>query len=420
MTPFAHAGHWLESVVYLVPIGGFALWLLVSSVRDKRRGRGDGSDPEPPKTPDGSPGTLLVIAAAVASLALLASSEPALAHGIHASAAGKSVLEFIPLGIKHMLLGWDHLLFIFGIVILAGNLRRAAKLISLFVAGHSLTLLVATIAGWKLDATLVDVVIALSLVYVGVQGIRSRRMPGTADGSAIFTKVTAEQTENWRLIAGVVFAFGLVHGLGLSTRLQDLGLPDDGLVWRVIAFNVGVEIGQLLALSAVVAVGYFVLPVVDWPKVRRAAFAMLVATGLVASAVLSFPGDEGGDANAQRASDVCEQRDVDPPGSSAGGHPGKRFYGPDEAAPTTDLEHIIGDGFVVVLYRPDIAERDRQALVGWLERSPQLVAAADPGQDEALKATTASRELSCTRVDMRTLTAFTDTWLEDVQTGRVQ
>ena len=57
MTPFAHAGHWLESVVYLVPIGGFALWLLVSYVRDKRRGRRDGSDPEPPKTPDGSPGT---------------------------------------------------------------------------------------------------------------------------------------------------------------------------------------------------------------------------------------------------------------------------------------------------------------------------------------------------------------------------
>ena len=80
------------------------------------------------------------------------------------------MLEFVPLGIEHMLLGWDHLLFITGVVVLSGNLRRAAKLITLFVAVHSLTLLVATLAGWKLDATLVDVVIALSLVV--------RRDPG--------------------------------------------------------------------------------------------------------------------------------------------------------------------------------------------------------------------------------------------------
>jgi hypothetical protein len=79
------------------------------------------------------------------------------------------------------------------------------------VAGHSLTLLVATLAGWKLNATVVDVVIALSLVYVAVQWIRGR-------------------PESLRVMGVPVFAFGLVHGLGLSTRLQALGLPDDGLV----------------------------------------------------------------------------------------------------------------------------------------------------------------------------------------------
>ncbi|WP_309235798.1 HupE/UreJ family protein [Amycolatopsis sp. SID8362] len=138
------------------------------------------------------------------------------AHGISGSAADKNTLEFIPLGIEHMLLGWDHLLFIAGIVLLAGELRRAAKLISVFVLGHSTTLIAGTLAGWRVDATVVDIVIALSLVFVGVVG--------------------------WFGLG--VFAFGLVHGLGLSTRLQDLGLPEDGLFGRVIAFNVGVEIGQ--------------------------------------------------------------------------------------------------------------------------------------------------------------------------------
>ena len=420
MTPLAHAGHWLESIVYLVPVGGFALWLIVTSVRDKRRRSRDETEPEAPESSGSSPGTLLAVAAGAACLGALASSEPALAHGIHGSAADKSVLEFVPLGIEHMLLGWDHLLFILGIVILAGNLRRAAKLISLFVLGHSLTLLIATIAGWQLNATLVDVVIALSVVFVGVMGIRSRRAPGEPDGSVIFTKVSSDRSENWPLIAAVVFAFGLVHGLGLSTRLQDIGLPDDGLVARVIAFNVGVEIGQLLAIGVVVAIGYFVLPVVDWPKVRRAAFTVLVATGLIAAAVLSFPGDDGGDANAQRTSEACEQRDTEPPGSLAGGHPPKRFYLPGEDVPTTDLEHVIGDGFVVVRYRPDIAEDERLELSDWVGESPQFIAAPDDGQDESLKAVAAYRELTCTRVDMATLTEFANTWLADVRAGRVQ
>ena len=201
----------------------------------------------------------------------------ALAHGIGDSARDKSVLEFVPLGIEHMLLGWDHLLFIAGVLLLSGGPGRAAKLISLFVAGHSVTLLVATLAGWQLDATLVDVVIALSVVYVGVQGVRG-------------------PPNDWRLVGVAVFGFGLTHGLGLSTRLQHLGLPDDGLFWRVIAFNVGVEIGQLAALVAMLGVGALLAAQLARADVRRAAFASLVAAGLVAAAVLLFPdpGDGGG------------------------------------------------------------------------------------------------------------------------------
>jgi hypothetical protein len=362
---------------------------------------------------------LLIAVIAAAAVISVGASEPALAHGIHESAAGKSVIEFVPLGIEHMLLGWDHLLFVTGVVILSGNLRRAAKLISLFVAGHSLTLLIATIAGWKLNATFVDVVIALSLVYVGIQGVRAHREAPDAERRPIVTNAGGNRTANWRLIGTIIFAFGLVHGLGLSTRLQDLGLPDEGLVWRVIAFNVGVEIGQLLALAVVIAVGYFVVPAVDWPRVRRAAYLLLAITGVVAAGVLSLPDGEQ-EATATRTTVVCEQTDVDPPGTLAGGHPPKRFYGPDEEAPTTDLEHVIGDGFVVVRYRPDIAEAERRRLEQWLATSSQLIAAPAADQDDAIKATTAYRELTCNRLDMTGLTEFTDKWFADVKAGRVQ
>src|SRR5215210_6071882 len=96
----------------------------------------------------------------------------ALAHGLAGGYnPNRPVPEYLWLGFWHMVAGWDHLLFIAGVVLLSETVRTAAKLISLFAAGHSLTLLTATLAGWRLDPTLVDAVIALSLVYVGVQGL---------------------------------------------------------------------------------------------------------------------------------------------------------------------------------------------------------------------------------------------------------
>ncbi len=148
----------------------------------------------------------------------------------------RSLIDYLPLGFGHMVCGWDHLLFIAEVVLLSGSWRTAAKLISLFVLGHSITLLVATLAVWELNATVVYVVIALSLVYVGIQSWRCR-------------------PENLRLTGAIVFGFGLVHGLGLSTRLQYLELPDSELVERLLLFNVGVELGQLAALTVIVTVG---------------------------------------------------------------------------------------------------------------------------------------------------------------------
>lgn len=101
----------------------------------------------------------------------------------------------------------------------------------MFVAGHSLTLLVATLAGWQVDAAVVDAIIVASVAYIGVRIVRG-------------------PPQRWEPTVVAIFLFGLAHCLGLSTRLQELPLPDGGaLVTRIVAFNIGVEIGQLAALS---------------------------------------------------------------------------------------------------------------------------------------------------------------------------
>ncbi len=205
----------------------------------------------------------------LACLAALALPSAAFAHGIHGEA--ETIPEFIQLGIRHMVVGWDHLLFIAGVVLLAGQLFRAAKLVSLFVAGHSLTLLIATLAGWRPNAELVDVVIALSLAYIG-------------------WRIIAGRPTDWLGTQLCVFGFGLVHGLGLSSRLQDRPLPGGGrLVADILAFNLGVEIGQLAVLSLVITLGYLIK---RWashllPPARLAGTGF-AAVGLIAAAVLGF------------------------------------------------------------------------------------------------------------------------------------
>jgi HupE / UreJ protein/Protein of unknown function (DUF3105) len=350
--------------------------------------------------------------AALACLVLLVAPASALAHGLDADAdPNRALVDYLGLGIRHMLGGWDHLLFIAGVVLLAGGLRTAAKLVSLFVAGHSLTLLIATLVGWQLNAELVDAVIAMSLVYVGVLGIRRGRSGG-----------------DLRVIGAGVFAFGLVHGLGLSTRLQHLGLPDDGLVERIVLFNVGVEIGQLTALAAIVGVGTFIarrLP--DPAQMRRHTFGAMTLSGLLAAAVLSFPGEETR-SNQQRVADArgketaCVQRDTAMPRFVGGGHPEKRFFAPRERPRDADLVHVITDGFVAVRYDPELAGDEVAALERFVAHpdSELVVGAPDPDQAEVIKAVAAYRTLTCSRVDIEGLTTFRDEWLAFVRQQRLQ
>jgi hydrogenase/urease accessory protein HupE len=333
-----------------------------------------------------------------AAATLLAAASPALAHGIDIGERDTSVLGFVPLGFEHMALGWDHLLFILGVVLLAGTLGRAAKLISLFVAGHSLTLIVATLTGWQVDATAVDVVIALSVVFVAVLGIFGR-------------------PDDWRLVGLAVFGFGLVHGLGLSTRLQALGLPDDGLLPRVIAFNVGIELGQLAAIALMVVVIRLAVRLVPaWPAVRDYAYALLVTVGLVAATLLAV-GVTGSDATI--ASRSCAELTNDPPGAVDGQHPDKRFYRPGDRFDGADLVHVIGDGFVVVRYRPDIPGADREALASWIARSEKaVIAAPDDDQDETIRAYAATRTAICAQVDTGALQDFSERWFAALRVER--
>jgi hydrogenase/urease accessory protein HupE len=164
-------------------------------------------------------------------------------------------------GFAHMAGGWDHLLFVGGIVLLARTPSRAAKLISAFVLGHSITLLVASLEQWRVDPVAVDVIIALSLVVIGLTGSRG-------------------PTDRLRPFGVLVFCFGLVHGLGLGTRLQELGLPDDDVVARILLFNVGVETAQLLILAVAVALGSVVArDLRDRDQAARYIAAAIAASG---------------------------------------------------------------------------------------------------------------------------------------------
>jgi hypothetical protein len=321
----------------------------------------------------------------------------------------RPVLEYVWIGFWHMVGGWDHLLFILGVVLIAGALKPAAKLISLFVLGHSLTLITATVAGWKLNATLVDVVIALSLVYVGIQGLKGR-------------------PDNFRVMGAIVFAFGLVHGLGLSTRLQDLGLPEDGVVIRVILFNIGVEIGQLTALALIVGLGTLVARLLRIPRENaHFAYSGLIVAGILAALLMAFPifGEDEPTttqvaSSGDESSEVCTQDAATPPTVLGGTHPPKTYFGPDEMANEEDLTHVIGDGLVIIRYDPDLPERQHRALEQFVNTKdpPYAIAAPDPEQAEPLRVIAALRTMTCREPDMEALAGFYDSWMLEIQNRR--
>jgi len=149
---------------------------------------------------------------------------------------GTAVGPFMYLGAKHMVTGYDHLLFLVGVIFFLYRLQDVVLYASLFTLGHSITLLAGVIGGVQANAHLVDAIIGLSVVYKGFENIWG------------FERVFGFRPNP----KAAVLVFGLFHGLGLATKLQEFALSKDGLITNIVSFNVGVEMGQMLALAGVV------------------------------------------------------------------------------------------------------------------------------------------------------------------------
>ena len=164
------------------------------------------------------------------------------AHGVSGKDAvflqglqGSAIGPLMYLGAKHMVTGYDHLLFLVGVIFFLYRLGDVVQYVSLFTIGHSLTLLVGVLGGVRANPFLIDAIIGFSVVYKAFENM---------DG---FRRYLGFQP-NTRL---AVLVFGLFHGFGLATKLQEFELSPNGLVANIVSFNVGVEIGQGLALTAI-------------------------------------------------------------------------------------------------------------------------------------------------------------------------
>ena len=206
---------------------------------------------------------------AVVCLLILIPVGVAYAHGVSSAdreaMIGGGALEYICLGARHMLTGYDHLLFLFGVIFFLTSFRDVVRFITAFTVGHCITLLGATLAGISANAHLIDAVIAVSVIYKGFENL---------DG---FKRVFKKGAPN---LLWMVFGFGLIHGFGLSTRLQELPLGDDGLIVRILSFNLGVELGQIAALCVMLMVFKVWQKTASFSKFSTAANWLLVLAGL--------------------------------------------------------------------------------------------------------------------------------------------
>jgi hypothetical protein len=182
------------------------------------------------------------IGAAVAILLVGALSGEVNAHGVAGKDAvfleglqGQAIGPLMYLGAKHMVTGYDHLLFLVGVIFFLYRLKDVLLYVSLFTLGHSTTLLLGVLGGIHANPYLIDAIIGFSVVYKAFENM---------DGFTLWF----QRQPDTRL---AVLLFGFFHGFGLATKLQDFALSPNGLVVNIVSFNVGVEIGQFLALTGI-------------------------------------------------------------------------------------------------------------------------------------------------------------------------
>jgi hypothetical protein len=227
-------------------------------------------------SPDGAGGVarawLVALLVAGATLAVLLLPLEAMAHGVAEGDKGyiqqTSGVQLVPyayLGAKHMVTGYDHLLFLLGVIFFLYRLRQIGTYVTLFAVGHSSTLLLGVILDINVSAYLIDAIIGLSVVYKALDNLGAfRRWFGVQPNTKVATLV-----------------FGLFHGFGLATKILEFEMPADGLIPNLIAFNVGVEIGQLLALSAILIVMSFWRRTLSFAKHAYTANVWLMTAGFV-------------------------------------------------------------------------------------------------------------------------------------------
>lgn len=180
---------------------------------------------------------------------LIGFAPEALAHGVTAGdkgyiqeVSGALPLPFIYLGAKHMMTGYDHLLFLFGVIFFLYRLKDVGIYVTLFAVGHIITLLSGVLMNISISAYIIDAIIGFSVVYKALDNMGAfQRWFGFQPNTKVAT-----------------FIFGLFHGFGLATKILDYKLAPDGLLTNLISFNIGVELGQILALSVIlIAITYW-------------------------------------------------------------------------------------------------------------------------------------------------------------------
>jgi hypothetical protein len=220
---------------------------------------------------------------AVVVLALLMAGT-ALAHNVTEGDAGYvqevsgfHPIPFLYLGAKHMVTGYDHILFLLGVVFFLYRSKDVALYVSLFAIGHSITMLAGVWFNIQVNAYIIDAIIGFSVVYKALDNLGAfQRWFGVQPDTRVATLI-----------------FGLLHGFGLATKILDYDIAPDGLLGNLIAFNVGVELGQLLALSIIlIAMGFWRRTAGFWGQAYTANVVMMSAgfllvfyqlTGLVLS-----------------------------------------------------------------------------------------------------------------------------------------
>ena len=177
------------------------------------------------------------------ALLIVCAIAPALeAHGVSGKDAvflqglkGRAIIPLMYLGAKHMVTGYDHLLFLTGVIFFLYRLKDVLLYVSLFTLGHSVTLLAGVLGGIHANSFIIDAIIGFSVVYKAFENMDGfRRFFGFQPNTKL-----------------AVLIFGFFHGFGLATKLQDFALSPNGLVANIVSFNIGVEIGQGLALTAI-------------------------------------------------------------------------------------------------------------------------------------------------------------------------